>query len=347
MTVIAFSCPARARAEKSALGESPAKPAPAATAIAAKSAGSPAAALSAFHPIHRAPDPRFPSMLMVRYEGNLVPVVAASGKRALIEVGGRQIKTSRKSEYVVQRADQYAPGEATFSGSTKRVTYISTVDVDSGASIGGSYGFPSRDFVTTVTVGERHEQCFVAVLMVNRWYLGGQSDDANSILHLKEIGTLEANRPKHLEIDLSDFGEYALRDYVAIPLLFDAGREVHSNNSALLGAFQRRRDLAKHVRVLANYLRLNPSATLDAQPYLRFQPTRPGNAPFKTGRLEVIIRINAEGRVFAVDLPDETDDEDGPEIGRALLGWLFLPQLEAGSGVETRVRATLTLPTGP
>ena len=75
-----------------------------------------------------------------------------------------------------------------------------------------------------------------------------------------------------MSIDLSAFGMFDLHSYSAIPVFFDAGREVHSNFSDAMDHYERRRDLTRHLKILANYTHLNPSATLDAKVYLRCEP---------------------------------------------------------------------------
>ena len=109
------------------------------------------------------PSPRHPSVLLVKYEGQAYPVIAVSGKRAVIMVAGKRIKVPKKSEYIIERGDGYASGEAVFTDARKRVTTICAVDNDSGATISGYYFSPEK-YEANVTVSERHEHSFFAVL---------------------------------------------------------------------------------------------------------------------------------------------------------------------------------------
>ena len=285
--------------------------------------------------------PRYPAVLMVKRDDKLWPVVEASGRRAVIEIAGERTTVPKKSEYVIDRGYHYATGEAVFTGATKRVTSYSTVDIDSGAGIGGTHFRDSKDFNVVLSVSEGHEHAFVAVLFVNSTFLAGRSKDATSFLYLREIGAIEANKSKYVEVDVSEFGRFDLARSVAIPIFFDAGREVHSNFSDLLGTYERRRDLAKHRNVLANYTRMNPAGNRESEPYVLCEPARPGNAPFKASRVDVTMQVDADGIVRATAVPAETDPQEALEIRRALQGWLFLPRLEDGKCVPSMCQAVL------
>jgi hypothetical protein len=283
-------------------------------------------------------------MLFAEVGGAKHLVLSARKSKAQIEVDGKLTAVRTKTAYAIERGTAYFPGDVTFAEPQKTVTMVRPTDVSTGVRIGGGLRFRDElEYSVELTTSQSYDDCYIALVFVYTGFLRHGSNDASSVILFKEIGHIAANTKQAVSVDLSSAGLFEFYSMTGIPVLLVKGQEVHSNFSDWLGYYERCRDLAKHDRVIANYLRLNPSSDLAPQPYYQCAPVFPPGCSIPVEKVEAKLKIGNDGVVEAVELSPSLIGPARDDLQRSIAGWLFLPRLDKGERKPSEVRVMVSL----
>lgn len=282
--------------------------------------------------------PLHPITIMASYDGQILPVIGASGKRADVLVRDKRQKLKKGTAYTFVRAPGFAPGSVRFIVQGKQQTIVSYRDIESGVNLG--YAGTDNTYRLELTTARDYEDCFLAVLFFDPRFIREQIDEPRATVVFQELGKMKGGRVREVVVDLVGISFYDMVRLAAIPILFSRGQEVHSNYSDFTAAYFRRLEMVQHRELLAAYRTKNAGQDHALVPYLRFAPVRLNVEPSPSAIPDgVVVRldISAEGFVEHADLTGAEGDSASREWLRALKDWLFLPVLRAGTPTASTV----------
>lgn len=119
------------------------------------------------------------------------------------------------------------------------------------------------------------------------------------------------------------------------------GHEVRTNAMSNAWAYYRLRELVTLKEARENYVRQNQGANHQLVPVLMPKPLLPEGDDRRPTAGSAVLDVDADGIVTAVELEGVDSPAYSEAISEAMGGWLFLPQLRAGTPVATRVKVPL------
>jgi hypothetical protein len=272
-----------------------------------------------------------PITVLASYEGQKLPVISASGKKAEVLVREKRQKLNKQTAYSFARAPRFAPGSVEISVQGKQHRIVSYRDLDTGVNLGiaGS----DNSYRLVLTAASDYKDCFIAVVFFDPSYFGERMAEYRSTVLFQGLGDLKAGRAREVVIDLKGISFYDMVRLSGMPILFSRGQEVHSNYSQLSSVFFRELEKSQHEKLLLLYRTSNAGKDHELVPYIRFAPvfldgeTPPAPIPEQA---RVRIAISVKGTVDRIELIGTKEDATSHKWLRAIREWLFFPVLRAG-----------------
>ena len=281
-----------------------------------------------------------PSVLTVRYNGEMLPVVRVSGTEPYVLVAGKERLVRSTPVYAVEDAkgfsDDFVQAPRGALGGPLHMEMLG--DHDSAYVPFGSLS-GSTTFQVTLTATKTVKRGFAAVV----FYSTGVSSrhpcyvSAPEIL-VHEIPALPAGQAVKIKFSA---GVLPDADVYFIQLFDETGREMLTSGIDHAWQFYAARNRARLDEAVEKYLEKFKGANHDAVPALTPGPIFKPTAVLPTGEITVVLTVEADGTVSAVDAGMVADDSARGSLTEALGGWLFLPKLKAGQPVSTYVRVPL------
>ena len=249
--------------------------------------------------------------LFADLDGKYYAVRRAHGTSPIVEVGGKMVVADGQ-QYILKKAEEYLPVFVEVRNMEVKTRHLNM----RGTAV-------NREFIFQATLETPYDLDDVyVVLEVN-------SDTKDKTLFLQEVGRLEAREFKtisatmRLQFDLGR-GKDVLH-------LFAGGREVLQSKIPPLI-----RDAALDrmtVRRIAGVQDAAPTVFIGPEPEY---PRDLLKAKTK-GQAILSIRIGSNGQVYDPAVKSATDPAFGKSALEAVRLWRFLPRVEGGRPVETRV----------
>jgi len=286
--------------------------------------------------------PLHPTVLRSAYNGRYYPIVAVKDDSPEIEVDGKLRLVDRRNGCEPVRAQAYAKGFVRFSAqnSTAEVGRLSSVSA-AARTTGGTLS-KSGTYEVTLLPTESHDDCYLAVIFFQQDE-NREPKAGTTAMAFAQIGTLTAGKPRKVSIDeayVPDVGVF----YHYFPQVFSKGAEIRSDQSELAARFFRSLEKGTHQKILASYLKKNPTANLRAQAYLRIPPMLPDEIDVKAlpAVIHTTFMVSESGEVESLQIEDPVDLPVSDAIQRAVSGWLFTPKLENGRPTRIMIRLPLS-----
>ena len=287
--------------------------------------------------------PLHPTILRSAYNGHYYPIVAVRGDKAEILVDGQLRAVDPHDGYDPARARAYGKGYVQFS--TQNASWqVRTMNYrfGNGSEVPGGTLTKSGTYEATLLPAESHDDCYLAVLFFQLDEQGEPKPDTIA-LAFGQVGSLAAGNPTKISMDEAYVPGTDVRFY-CFPLLFSRGVEIRTDQSEVAARFFRWQEMRIHRKLLANYLKQNPSANLAAQAYMRIPPLLPDEVDVK--KLPAVIHtsfmVSETGEVESLQIDESVDASVSEAIRRAINGWLFTPKLENGRPSRVMIRLPLS-----
>jgi hypothetical protein len=283
-----------------------------------------------------------PTVLTVQYKDQMLPVVRVSESDPFVLVDGKETRIRSNPVYLAKDATGFsdnivsAPHGAL--GGTLRLEVLGdhAFSYDpANAQNGGVY------FEVPLTARQTIRGGYAALVM----YSGdtssnqpGHSNQAEIIVH--ELPELPAG--KTVRVSFSARVIPRVRQPQFFVQIFDSfGQEVLTNDMQQAWKYYGLRDRDRFDRGLEKYLAKFKGADHDAIPAITPKPLFSPIAVLPKGEINVMLTVEADGTVSAVDAGMIADDSARDSLTQAVSGWLFLPKLKAGQPVSTYVQVPL------
>jgi len=284
-----------------------------------------------------------PTVMTTAIDGAEFPVIGAKRDGAVIRVKDGTRTVSREVPFKYNRAWRFAPGRVDISGenaiSTKAITKAGILTMGS-MDMGVNYQ-------AKLTASTTYPKAYAVLMFVDRAFMDGDNDVPALGVFFRNIGTLEANRPTNITIDVDwDKIPASLRPHLTFfPLLFNDGVEVRTNRELIAAAFFRRLELIGFRKALDAYLTENSFGDHPLKIYQSVPPCLPDEAAQQNlpSRVTVSFAVTEDGMVSDFKLEDSLPAAAAAAVRRAVQAWLFLPRLDGGYPKVTLVRTQVPL----
>jgi hypothetical protein len=280
-----------------------------------------------------------PSMLLVKYKDQMLPVIKVHGDAPVVMVEGKEKRLWTDPVFFVQRAEAFSDN------------YIDTLGVGLGGKMLLTYdGIPepagvtlpsATEFKANLAAKETLKGGFTVVVVYSpNNPFGDLSPDNRPKLIVHELPDLPAGQTVQVKFTDGDTGRMKNARYFI--QFFDAtGREVMTPGVEYAWQYYALRDLHKLSIAMGKYLERFKEADHDAVPAIMPKPVFKPGAVLPKGAVTVVLTVEANGTVSAVDAGNIADASARDSLTAALGGWLFLPKLEAGQPVGTSIQVPL------
>jgi TonB family protein len=240
-------------------------------------------------------------------------VSKVSGIRPYIMQNGKQV-AAKGQRLILRKVEEYLPTLITVRDKDTRPTNVS-VDYGNAPTNNGvhfSAKFEAADLLSDVFI-------VVEVAISNV----GQK------VYVYEIGQLEPHTPKAFSADLA-LGQYMGIGQIDIHLFVGGNEVFHSEQPAAYRDEQLDRIVAKRI---AGVQQAGP------KPFYGTTPAYPAalRGSGLKGEAVVTMRISEQGRVLEPVLERATEPPFGEEALAAVRQWRFVPRVQEGRAVETKV----------
>ncbi|PAW63789.1 MAG: hypothetical protein B9S34_13705 [Opitutia bacterium Tous-C1TDCM] len=278
-----------------------------------------------------------PTMLVAEWKKERVPVVGAVSTDPVVRRQGKEERLRHDPVYFAERAPRYGAGRVmidrvTFANLRMQYNADGSVLPDPNAASVGGTGFfearlqPDRDL----------RGAFMVLVVFNAGILSDFSANPESEILLQALPPLPAGVATKVEFQTKS--PVRRNVFSIFPLVFEAGgAEIRSNLSVPAARYFAAVERAQLAVVLAAYRKQNPAADAGVQPVLRIQPLLADPAALAGRTVTATVTINADGATEDIALPEDLAPADAAALRAALAGWLFLPRLEKGTPVPTRL----------
>jgi hypothetical protein len=283
-----------------------------------------------------------PTTLTVRYKDQMLPVVRVEDTDPFVLVGGKEVRIRSNPIYLAQDATAFSDNFITATrgalGGTLKFEVLG--DHSENADIGNMQsGGTYFDVVLTAKESIKGAYAVLVMYAPDTFSNGpGKHPPAEVIVH--ELPPLPAGQGVKVHLSARVLPRTREPRFF-VQIYDDTGREVRTSGSDHAWKFYGLRDRARFDRGLEKYLAKFQGADHDAIPAITPRPLFEPNAVLPKGEVNVMLTVEPDGTVSAVDAGMIADDRARDSLTSALGGWLFLPKLKAGEPVSTRVQVPL------
>ncbi len=320
--------------------------------------------------------PPHPMLLLAKYRGYRLPVVAVEKNQPVVLLDGRRKTLSDSTPLVTQLAEDYHPAQVTFTGNIDIGKRSWETPPSRGLYVPDSTEL--REYIGTLSL-ESATDVPDAYVLLTLFDSGAADDPAGSDFcksELIEVGALRAHERREVPLrmlvhmplrysngDPSKKPGIELDQTIVFWQLFSQGVEIHTHDLSDIelrlgrsvftkeglkttleitgiGQFIYLRERVEHADAVEAWLKQNRKSNQPAQPY-GLTPLQAGTAENLPKEASAILSLSAEGKVTQVVLEQAFPEEAARNITRFLKLWLFLPAIKNGSAVATRIRVPL------
>ncbi len=284
-----------------------------------------------------------PSVLTVRYEKTMLPVVKVTGTDPVVIVEGKEKRIRSFPDFRLDWAPAFGPGFVQISSGS--IDGIDLVD-----SIVAQTQKPKRlldpknkvsYFEATMKSKLRLQGGFVVVMAYPR-NLNTAEALTNYETYCKVHELQELPADKEVKVVFSAVFPSLRAEMNYLVQVFDAdGREVMTNMAPYTWSYLAKVEWAKFCHVADKYRQKFAGQDHDVVPVLKPAPLFPDDftKPDKPGT--ATLRISPEGTVASIEIDGIEDERLRQSFADALGGWLFLPKLRGGVPVACKVEIPL------
>ncbi len=272
-----------------------------------------------------------PSVLKVRYGGEMLPVVRVHHDDPYVMVVGKEVLVRSDPVYVLDRASGYSSN---------------FVEAPRGG-LGGKFQFQLIG-ANTYDVSALNQGDIEVPMELKAWKTikGGYavvvmfSGLNQAEILVRELPELPAEKAVKFKMTVHALPRTITPMYF-IQIFDDTGREVRTNDLSYAWQYYAARDRARLAAAITKYQAKYPTADHEAVPFLMVGPVFRAGAVLPTGEITVTLSVGADGTVTDVDAGMIGNDSARNSVIEALGGWLFLPKLTAGQPEFTTVSVPL------
>lgn len=258
------------------------------------------------------------SILVVEHNKKPTPVVSARDSRPFVEENGKLVAANGE-RFALPKVAEFLPVFIAVRNVNVRTSSVELVG--SGSQINNQFEFRS-----TFESAYPLDDVFLVLELV--------FEDKSKSLFLREIGHLERDRPRSL--DLAVRTGYPLGRGHYVLHLFSRGREVlHSQQPFAM------REAALD-RIVAKRSKDRPDGP--PQPFIGPPPEYPAKLLKAkiNGQVVLKLRVRTTGAVLDPTIVEASDPAFGEAALESLRQWRFLPRIKDGHPIETVVEMPLT-----
>jgi hypothetical protein len=286
--------------------------------------------------------PPHPTMLFAEFQGKPQPVIAVEKEEPVILVDGRRKRLRGNVALSTERLPHYSGLKAELSSVKIEILQLVAAASDQEAeSVKGNAGATMGGYVeltATINAAQDLSDCFVVLFGCEDDFLQGDTDRPNAQIRVRQIADLKAGEPARIKFATSPFlPKGKLSVFV---LLFSGENEVAINTSPVAASYFHSRERVIHTAVVKKWLAENRQGSRAAQPLLQIPPLL-GSINGLPKEAIATLTVRADGSVLAVTLDHAFPNAAEKILNDTLSAWLFLPQIENGSPVSTRVKLPL------
>jgi hypothetical protein len=282
-----------------------------------------------------------PTVLTVKYQEQLLPVVKVRGASPIVVVNGQEVSLPENSIYALQPAPGFGAG------------YVEAPKGDLGGAIKKSFltansgPHPSMGMFETSLVSKKGlAGGFIVVVGYSRLapfispLLNNQAEGKGSAIMVHELPDLPVGQAVSVKFTAS--GRKFFDEGMFFVQIFDGdGREVVTNGIENAWGYLSLRELFQCFTMQQRYLAKYNGADHDASPFVMPKPLFKEEAVLPKGEASALLTISDTGQVTKVDIHGVDDADARKSIESALEGWLFMPKLKAGKPVESKINVPL------
>lgn len=287
--------------------------------------------------------PPHPTVLLADYKGTPRSVVGVTGTDPRVVADDGQIKRIRTDvSFRAARAANYGEGFIQFkSQQASGMRFVATYDAAGDPNTGGGLIASTGYYEATILPREDHRDCFIALIAYDSAFLSGRSDRPNAQIVLHDLPDLVGGKETKIAFTSPMFS--GLSGYYYFSMIFSNGFELRSNLTDAGERYFRQLEIVQHAATVARYRDQFATADHAAAPTLTVAPTWPSGISLPTSATPYTaqLSVTAAGLVDDVQITPELTSEARTELVRALHGWLFLPRLQAGQPLPTRINLPL------
>lgn len=281
-----------------------------------------------------------PTVLMVKYKDEMLPVVKMKGKDPFVRFENKEKRLRNEPLYLTQRAPSFSPLTAQFisialGGTQIRTVYSEADTTDTRARYGNHGGI--AEYSVTIKADQPVRGGFIAVVIYTPMVFYSKSPYDRTQIVVSELPNLPAGVEVPLKVSSKMFTYLPGQQYF-VQLFDNQGREIYTPAAetgwdyyAAVERFQLGDACKRYVEKFAG---ADHAAAPVVMPRTHLKPGM--IAPKEN--LDAILDISAEGRVTGITLPRLADSALEHRIREALGGWLFFPRLVSGTPVESKVQ---------
>jgi hypothetical protein len=287
-----------------------------------------------------------PTILTVKYKGQMLPVVRVIGTDPVVMVKGKEKRIRTEPLYLTQRAPGYAAEQVEVAkmslGGVELKQVVTPDEAVTAPSIGPRFGMSY--FEATLKAKQTLKDAFAVVMIYSPLDFVIQEKYPEANAHAEVIVHALPDLPAGRSVDVKfsaaiPDGKPRLTYFLQI---FDrTGSEITTNALPHAWAYYHLRDLFTLKDARAKYIAQAQGAGHSLVPVVMPRPLLPEGTVAPSGNTAAILDVSAEGLVTHVELEGIQDPAAQRATAEALAGWMFLPQLEAGAPVATKVKVPL------
>ena len=264
--------------------------------------------------------PPHPSVLKVRYKGELQTVVRVKHDDPYVTIDGKETLVRSDPVYALESAPRYSSNfvEAVHGGlgGKFQLRMLDSNVYDPSALHQGEI-----DLTTELRAWQPLKGGFAVVVIFSAL------NQAEIIV--RELPDLPADQVVKFGFSVHALPKTTNPMYF-IQIFDETGREVRTNDMSYAWQFYAARERAKLGEAVAKYRAKYPAADHAAVPFYTVMPVFHPGAELPAGEVTVTLTVGLDGTVSEVDAGMIGDDSARNSVVEALGGWLFLPRLKAG-----------------
>ena len=272
-----------------------------------------------------------PTLLTAKYKDQLLPVVKVTRSDPVVVVKGREKRIRYRTVLVPQRVESYGEGYVRF-GKLYADTIqgaIFTAEVQQQGSI---------HFVGVLKSTTTIKRGYIMVGVSNILKAPSEKTLINSEFLIRELPDLPAG--KETTFEFKNTLQSASRHMDHFVQIFDSnGHEILTNEVEKAWRYYALLEKVQHQGVLKQYFEMYAGKDHQAFPVVRPKPVFPVGT-IVPADASAIMTISPQGYVADLIINGLPDPLHKAAI-QALEGWLFMPQLEAGKPVASRVQVPI------
>lgn len=309
--------------------------------------------------------PRHPTLLYAEYDGERHLVIAADGKKPVIAPKGKRVTLPSDTELFTERASTYGSYSARLEEMKPGVpTVISRGFFMPGAprEYSGLEWVHTFDLVSDQDIPD----CYTAVITFNKEFLMGEDEREEyrrslfelrprpvmpAQIRVQQIGDLRAGVSRSVSLTVNYLtapiyvnslaGAMKEEDPIHFLLpLFSGGHEIRTANIGDMPGFFRKREQVAHSKLKNLWLEQNRGTSRPLRPMLQIPPLFDSTEGLPA-EIVAILTIEPDGTVSEVVLDRELPEGAAQILTNTLYAWLFLPKLENGTPVASKVGVPL------